>query len=251
MTRYVLVHGAFHGGWCWEAVANRLRERGHVVEAPDLPGAPGEGTPHDDVTLAAAVRTVTDLLDAADGPTVLVGHSNGGVVITQAAAERPAKVSRLVYLAAFRPVEGECLLDLTGLPEGADDGVQAHVDVSGASAHFDPAALEEVFAHDCPPEVVERVRRRIGPQPLRLFDTPVRLGEAELPPATYVVCTQDGAIPPALQRLMALRIPADVVELESSHSPYYSRPDDVVDILVRAGEVASTSEAQSPQEAAP
>lgn len=251
MTRFVLVHGAFHGGWCWDEVADRLRASGHQVHAPDLPGAPGEGTPHEDVTLDAAVRTVTDLLDAGSEPAVLVGHSNGGVVITQAAAERPDKVRRLVYLAAFRPVDGERLLDLTSRPEGAGDGVQANVRVEGPSAFFDPAKIEEVFAADCAPERIAEVQGRIGPQPLSMFATPVRLGGAEAHPTTYVVCTEDGAIPVALQRLMARRDAATVVELDASHSPYYSLPDEVVEILLRDGAVASAAQAVSPVEAGP
>lgn len=234
MATFVLVHGAFHGGWCWEQVARRLRGAGHEVHAPDLPGAPGEGTPHELVDLGSAVRRVTDLLDAGTGPVVLVGHSNGGMVITQAAAERPGQVRHLVYLAAFRPVDGETLLDLTSLPEGAGDGVQDNIRVEPPSVHLDPAKLQEVFAADCPPEVVASVAARIGPQPLGMFATPVRLGGAELPPTTYVVCTEDGAIPVPLQRLMAGRDPATVVDLMASHSPYYSRPDDVARLLEEA-----------------
>lgn len=231
MTRFVLVHGAFENGACWEDVADRLRAAGHDVVAPDLPGSPGEGTPHEAVTFQGAVRTVTDIIDLADEPVVLVGHSNGGMVVTQAAADRPGRVERLVYLAAFRPMDGERLLDLTALPEGAEDGVQANIRVEGASAHFDPAAIEKVLAADCAPEVIDRIRARIGPQPLSMFGTAVQLGDAELPPVTYVVCTEDGAIPAPLQRLMAGRQPAEVAELVASHSPYYSRTDDVVRIL--------------------
>jgi len=247
MTRFILVHGAFHGGWCWDEVADRLRAAGHLVEAPDLPGAPGEGTPHEEVSLDTAVRRVTDLLDADPEPAVLVGHSNGGVVITQAAAERPGQVSRLVYLAAFRPVDGECLLDLTSRPEGEGDGVQANVRVEPPSAFFDPDKIEEVFAADCTPERIADVQRRIGPQPLSMFATPVHL-DGPVPPTTYVVCTEDGAIPVRLQRFMAGRNPATVVELEASHSPYYSRPDDVVEILLGTG-LGSATQAASPVEA--
>lgn len=249
MTRFVLVHGAFHGGWCWDEVADRLRSLGHRVEAPDLPGAPGEGTPHEDVTFEAAVRTVTDLLDADPEPAVLVGHSNGGMVMTQTSAERPEKVNRLIYLAAFRPVDGEALLDLTSRPEGEGDGVQANVRAESPSAFFDPDKLQKVFAADCTPERIAELQRRIGPQPLAMFATPVRLGHAALPPTTYVICTQDGAIPPRLQRFMAQRHPATIVELAASHSPYYSRPDDVVRILVQEGSVLSAAPAASPLEA--
>lgn len=234
MTTFVLVHGAFENGHCWDHVAALLREAGHTVKTPHLPGSPGEGTKHDDVTFQQAVMTVTDVIDADNDPVVLVGHSNGGMVITQAAAERPGQVSHLVYLAAFWPMEGERLLDLTSLPEGAGDGVQANIRVDGPSAYFDSSAVESVLAHDCSPEILDLIRARIGPQPLSMFEASAHLRNAKLPPVTYVVCTEDRAIPVSLQRLMALRQPThEVIELTSSHSPYYSKSKDVARILTQ------------------
>ena len=135
MARFVLVHGAFCGGWCWEPVVELLEQRGHVVSAPDLPGSGADPTPVRDVTLAAYAVRVADVLAEREQPAILVAHSMAGMAITQAAANHPERIARLVYLAAFLPRDGQSLLDLTRLPEGADDQVQANLTIEG-----DPAA---------------------------------------------------------------------------------------------------------------
>lgn len=241
MANFVLVHGAFHGAWSLAELAQELRNAGHTVLTPDLPGAGEDSTPLGDVTLASATERVFEALRSLDGPAILVGHSMGGVVITQAAAKEPTRVSRLIYLTAFRPVDGESLLDLTGLPEGANDGVQANITLTEEPplAIFDRDKADYVFYHDVAPEVAERATERLAPQPLSVFATPVELGDSVLPPVEYVVCTEDNAIPPELQRLMAKRNPAMVHELAASHSPFYSLPDEVLRLLTEAAERAS------------
>jgi pimeloyl-ACP methyl ester carboxylesterase len=241
MTHFVLVHGAFHGGWCWEAVTTLLTEAGHTVVAPDLPGAGDDDTPLEEVTLASATELVVQTLRSLDEPAVLVGHSMGGVVITQAAAQAPELVSHLVYLAAFCPAHGESLLDLTGLPEGASGEVQANMTVAGEPpvATFDATKAQHVFYHDVPADTAQQATDRLGPQPLAVFATPVSLEGAQLPPHEYVICTEDRAIPPELQRLMAERSPARVHELPAGHSPFYSHTAEVVQVLM--GETSKAS----------
>ncbi len=92
MSTYVLVHGAWHGSWCWEKVVPLLEQAGHQVEALDLPGHGQDKTPIREITLAAYTNRVCETLDAQAEPVILVGHSLGGMVITQAAEERPAKI---------------------------------------------------------------------------------------------------------------------------------------------------------------
>lgn len=238
MACFVMVHGAFDGAWCWSQLADDLSTAGHAALTPNLPGAGEDPTPLTEVTLASAVERVVESLRSLDGPAILVGHSMGGVVITQVAAAVPDLVSKLVYLAAFRPVDGESLLDLAHLPEGADSQFEEYLSVTGDPpiGIFDPIGARTVFYHDVPEAVALSAIEKMGPQPLALFDAPVHLGDAVLPPAEYVICTQDRAIPPPLQRLMASRTPARVYELESGHSPYYSMPDEVLSILRCAAE---------------
>lgn len=241
MTNFVLVHGAFHGGWCWSEIVTGLKEAGHTVLAPDLPGAGDDDTPLNEVTLALAVRRVLDALQVLSEPAVLVGHSNGGVIVTQVAAEAPEKVSRLVYLAAFRPANGESLMDLIELPEGTGDGVKANITVDGEPpvAIFDATQANNIFYHGLPEDLARKGTERLGPQPLSLLTTPVHIDGVSMPPQEYVVCSQDRAIMPPLQRLMSTRSPAKVYEIESGHSPFYSNPKEVLQILLGTAEAAS------------
>jgi pimeloyl-ACP methyl ester carboxylesterase len=237
MTRYVLVHGAFAGGWCWEPVVAELERRGHSVQAPDLPGSGKDATPIEDVTLDAYAARVCETLAADDEPAVLVGHSMGGVVITQAAARCPERITRLIYVAAFLPRDGQSLKGLTELPEGLDDGVQANMTVTGEPpvADMSPTAAREVFYGACDDEQAAWALSHLGRQPVIPFVTPVSLGTAvDDLPRSYVLCTADRAIPPALQRRMIDESPCkEVIELPVDHSPWISATVALADALER------------------
>src|SRR6185437_9536667 len=239
MARFVLVHGAFHGAWCWEEVTGELEARGHTVEVFDLPGLGDEPTPVSEVTLDGYADRICGVLGSSDEPAVLVAHSMGGVAITHAAARCPERIASLVYVGAFLPADGQSLVDLTQLPEGADDGVQANAVVEGeppvATMPRDKA-LEVLYAA-CEPEAAEHAAARLRPQPIAPFVTP---GSA--PPdgafgrlrRSYVICTQDRAIPAALQRRMAgERANGEIVELDTDHSPFLSCADELVELLDR------------------
>ena len=110
---YILVHGAWHGAWCWYKVVPLLEARGHKVVAPDLPGHGKDTTKPEQVTLADYVNKVVSVANDQNGPVILVGHSMAGVVISQAAEVLGAnKISALIYLDAFLPANGESLFAL-------------------------------------------------------------------------------------------------------------------------------------------
>ena len=239
MARFVLVHGAFHGAWCWEPLIAALAGRGHAVTTLDLPGAGDDATPLADVTLDAYAERICDRLADEPEPVVLVGHSMGGVAITQAAARCPERIARLVYVAAFLPGDGQSLVDLTRLPEGAGDMVQANMAVEGEPpvATMPAAAAREAFYGLCTPEQAAWATEQLRPQALAPFVTPVDLGrgdgDARLPRA-YVVATQDRAIPTALQRRLVADNPdLDAVEIDADHSPFMSRTAELADALER------------------
>ena len=115
MATFMLVHGACTGGWCWEKVAPLLEASGHRVCAPDLPGLGKDNTPPANVTLADNVEKLSRLLDKMDEPVVLVGHSLGGITISQLAEARRRKIKALVYLCALLPTSGKTGKDMTSL----------------------------------------------------------------------------------------------------------------------------------------
>jgi pimeloyl-ACP methyl ester carboxylesterase len=131
MARFVLVHGAFAGAWLWEPVVDKLETAGHTVETLDLPGAGNDHTPVEEITLDAYAERICQVLGRRPQQAVLVGHSMGGMAVTQAASRCPERVAALIYVAAFLPGEGQSLKGLTELPEGEGDHVQKTMVVSG------------------------------------------------------------------------------------------------------------------------
>jgi pimeloyl-ACP methyl ester carboxylesterase len=237
MARFVLVHGAFGGAWCWEPMVGPLEAAGHSVEAIDLPGAGDDLTPPGEVTLDAYAEHICSVLGEREEPAILVGHSAGGMAITQAAARCPQRIVGLAYVAAFLPQEGQSLQALTRLPEGADDQVQANMVVEPPVARLPADAAPEILYQCCPPEVGAREAAKLKAQPLQPFVDPVKLDGAAAASElrrVYVLCERDRAIPPALQRRMAAEGGiAAVIELDTDHSPMVSAIDDLVEALDR------------------
>jgi pimeloyl-ACP methyl ester carboxylesterase len=235
--RIVLVHGAYGGAWCWSRVVGPLEQAGHTVETLDLPGAGDDETPVEGVTLEACAGRVVEVLGRGDEPALLVGHSMGGVVITQAASDAPGRVSSLAYVCAFMPSNGQSLLDLTRLPEGKNDMIQANLVVQGEPpvAFLPDEAAAEAIYNRCDPETVAWAVARRRAQPVAPFATPVAVDDAVLAaiPRSYVYTANDQSIPPELQRRMIAEHPCrKVFELEADHAPFFSAVDELVDSLL-------------------
>ena len=236
MARFVLVHGAFGGAWTWEPIVAALEARGHTVETLDLPGGGEDRTPLAEITLAACADRVCAVLQQRPDPAVLVGYSMGGVVVTQAAANCPERVASLIFVAAFMPANGQSLLDLTHLPEGEGDMIQANIVVEGdpPMASLSGEASAAAIYNCCTPEQIERSLPRRRPQAVAAFATPVEIDDAALAsiPRSYVLTEQDRCIPPALQRRMIAEHPCiNVVELDADHAPFLSRTVELVAAL--------------------
>jgi pimeloyl-ACP methyl ester carboxylesterase len=236
MARIVLVHGAFGGAWCWERVTPVLESAGHSVETLDLPGAGDDETPVEGVTLEACAARVCEVLERGE-PAMLVGHSMGGVVITQAASQRPDLVSSLVFVSAFMPRNGQSLLDLTRLPEGAGDMIQANVEISGEPpvARLSNEVSAAAIYNRCSAEDVAWAVARRRPQPVAPYVTPVAIDDVVLAeiPRSYVITTTDHSLMPALQRRMIGEHPCrSVIELDADHAPYLSATDELVGALL-------------------
>ena len=241
MARFVLVHGAFSGAWCWERLAPLLERAGHSVETLDLPGAGDDSTPVAEVTLEAYADRVCAKLRERDERAVLVPHSMGGMAATQAAARCPERVARMVYVAAFLPQDGESLLALTQLPEGEGDQIQANLVVEGDPpvGTLAPTASLDAIYLACDDQVASWAISRQRPQPVVPFTEPASLPEGVFDdiPRSYVVCTRDNSIPPALQRrMLAAAGITDVTEIETDHAPFLSAPEELAGALnERAG----------------
>jgi pimeloyl-ACP methyl ester carboxylesterase len=217
----VLVHGAWHGAWCWEKVTPLLDDAGIDHVAVELPFTSFE----DDVA------TTRKAIDDVAGPVVLCGHSYGGAVIT-AAGHQP-NVERLVYLAAFACDEDESPASTAPdaeVPSTKLDSVLIISEEDGVIA-LELAETAAVFFHDCAPEDVEAALDRLRPMQLSCLSTPVGPPAWKANPSTYVVCTEDRGVHPELQRVMANRC-TESVDFPTAHSPFLNRPDLVAGLLV-------------------
>ena len=168
-------------------------------------------------------RFVRDAIAAAGGETVVVGHSYGGVVITEGAAGAEG-VRHLVYLTAFMLDEGESLATITG--STPPDWQIADADGGTLSV----AGAQEVFYNTCPPEVADAAAARLRPHTIAAFVQPVTSVAWRDVPATYVICDRDNAIPVPAQEAMAARA-GTTHRLDSDHSPFLSDPAAVADLL--------------------
>ena len=213
----VLVHGAWHGAWCWEDVASRLRADGQPVVVVELPSVAAGGDMYDDA------QAVHDAIAAVDGETVVVGHSYGGIVITEGAAGVPG-VRHLVYVTAFMLDEGESLLSAVGgtLP----DWIKPATEGRGMIA----TDGERVFYNTCAPEDAHAAAERLRPQANATFEQPVRSVAWRDVPSTYVICDRDNAIPVGAQEAMAARA-GTTHRLDSDHSPFVHDPDAVAALI--------------------
>jgi pimeloyl-ACP methyl ester carboxylesterase len=217
----VLVHGAFADGSGWRAVSDILTKDGYRVSIVQPP----ETSLEDDV---AATNRV---LDAQDGPTVLVGHSYGGAIIT--GAGNNAHVKSLVYVAAFQPDTGESIASLGGDKPPAGAPLKASAD---GFLYIDPSAFHADFAADLPAaEASFMARSQVG-----LSVKAATAGAAapawKVKPSFAIVATQDRAINPDLERSMYQRAHSVVIELASSHAVYMSHPAEVAALIERAAQ---------------
>jgi pimeloyl-ACP methyl ester carboxylesterase len=237
MARFVLVHGAFGGAWCWQPVIPALEGAGHSVEALDLPGGGDDRTPVEKITLASCAARVREVLEARPEPAVLVGFSMGGVVITQAASDRPERVAALVFVAAFMPANGQSLAELVSLPEGADSQMQPNLVIESepplATLPADAAAA--VVYNRCTAKQAAAAAELRRPQAVAPFETAVSVDDEALAriPRAYVLTRDDRALPPALQRRMIREHPCRrVIELDADHAPYFSATNELAAALL-------------------
>jgi len=223
----VLVHGSWHGSWCWERVVPLLERSGLRVATIDLPSCGRDTASLAD--LAGDAEAVRLLLDGLDGPLVICAHSYGGAPVTAAAAGL-GRVHRLVYLSAFMPDVGESCSAITGgsLPPWC-------VVRGDGSFSIDPDVAGEVLYGDCDPQTRAAAISRLVPQRLVTSTQAVPAAAWRTIPSTYVVCTRDRAIPQGVQLHMGERA-GEMADLDSSHSAFLSMPGAVAALIVsRAG----------------
>ncbi|MER7930606.1 alpha/beta hydrolase [Streptomyces sp. NPDC096057] len=219
---FLLVHGAWHGSWCWLELQEALAERGWASHTVDLPSVVPEGAHGKLPGLFDDARVVREKIDALGTPLVVVGHSYGGAPVTQA-AEGAAHVSHLVYVAGFALAVGESLMTCFGGDQPDLATVEGVIPV-----REDP---ETTLYNDVPEDKRDAALSRLLPQSALSFAEPVDRAAWTSIPSSYVVCDDDRSLPPEYQKPFAERT-GTTFHLPSGHTPLLSMTDDLADLLI-------------------
>ncbi len=219
----VLVHGAFADASGWDKVADILRHKGyHVTEVANPL-----------TSLADDVAATQAVLKAQKGPTVLVGHSWGGVVIGEAGND--PKVKSLVYIAAFAPDAGESIATLSAGSEPTEGLKTVRPDARGYLS-VDPAAYPTVFAGDVPQAEAEAMAAKQIPVNSQALGAVSQVAAWHLKPSWYAISSEDKMIDPKVEAFFAQRIKATTVTLKASHASMVSQPQAVADLIEQAAQ---------------
>jgi len=234
-THFVLVHGAWHGAWCWNKVVPLLREHGHQVTAVDLPGRWSKPSEMTSIKAEDYAWVVEQVVRNSDRPVVLVGHSLGGATVSMAAENCSTHIRRSVYLSAFMVLNGDSVGSISSKDQGTQIPRAVVRDATTNTSTVNPAFAREVFYGDCSDEDIRIALQLLSPEPsvmnrhqLRL--SPQKYGKVD---RAYIECTLDRAVSIETQRAMQAASPCNrVITLETSHSPFLSKPVEVANALL-------------------
>jgi pimeloyl-ACP methyl ester carboxylesterase len=222
----VLVHGAWADSSGWNESVKELQKKGYTALAV---ANPLRGLHTDAAYLSSVLDNISD-------PIVLVGHSYGGMVLTNAATGH-ANVKALVYIAAFAPDQGEKQIDLIVKNPGSEigpDTLTVRPYPGGLDSYITPSVFRRVFAHDVAESTAAVMAATQRPFELSILEELSGPPAWETIPSWYLIATEDRAIPPATQRFMAERAGATIAEVRASHVPMNSRPSAVTDLILQA-----------------
>jgi hypothetical protein len=235
MKTFILIHGSWHSAWNWHRVVPLIEKVGHKAIAIDLPGMGRDKTPIQEVKLKTTVEKLCALIDSIPGKVILVGHSKNGIMISQAAEYCPDKIEKLVYLAAYLIPNGKTqreysIQDTEGLLKPY---VTQHPETE--SHTLQPEIYKEGLYHDCDDTITETAKVLLSHEPVESGITPLELSEENFGRVSkvYIECTEDRAVTPFIQQKMYTETPCEkVYQLATSHSPFFSKPAALVNILL-------------------
>jgi len=235
-THFVLVHGAWHGAWCWNKVISLLREHGHQATAVDLPGRWIQPSAMSTIKAEDYARVVEQVVSNSDRPVVLVGHSLGGATVSMAAENCSSRVRRSVYLSAFLVPDGGSVGAVASRDKKTLIPRAVLRDAVTNTSSVNPTFAREVFYEDCTAEDIRIALQLLSPEPGVMNRHQMKLSAQAYGKVdrAYIECTQDRAISIETQREMqAASSCSRVITLEASHSPFLSQPAAVANALLQ------------------
>ena len=230
MSKFLLVHGASHGAWCFEKLIKELQNKGYVAEAIDLPGHGNNKIPLEDVTLE---KYSSEILASLDSPTIVLGHSMGGYPVSLAAQTDPTYIKHLIYLTAFVPEDGKTLAELRKKVDRYPLTSVIRKTEDGLGFYIPKKYQKDIFYNDCSKQDIKLASEKLCIQAIKPQNTPIKLGvNFKKVSKSYVSCLDDQTIPIELQKKLSESIPEEnKYKIKSGHSPFFSRPADLANIL--------------------
>lgn len=236
MMTFLLIHGAWHGNWCWDKIAPGLIKAGHTVLSPNLPGRKENELPHSEITLKTYVNFLEKLVEDIPQKIAVVSHSFGGVIATQLANEIPNKISSLIYVCAFLPENGQSLMDIAKATNHKKQPDSMIVDSLGMTISIQASSANELFFNCCSSEIQKWAIDHLCPEPFYPMTEKVKISDQNLAkiPKTYIECTLDNALTIEAQRKMCKRYVCTAISLPTDHSPFFSMPGELTAQIIRS-----------------
>ena len=234
MAIYILVAGSWHGSWCWSQVVPLLERAGHRVLTPDLCDVISDQHSAAKQPLQAWADQVAAITAAQNEPVILVGHSRAGLIISEVAERIPHKIALLVYLCAFLLKDGQTLNDIVEKSANAEAFSKAIIFDDDGNCTVSREGVKTFFYNETPEPLVQFACERLIPETTKIWSTPIHVTEPRFGSVrrAYITCAKDQAIPIAQQQAMQRATPVShTVALESDHSPFFSRPSELVAAL--------------------
>jgi pimeloyl-ACP methyl ester carboxylesterase len=231
---FILIHGSWHNAWNWHKVTPLLEKEGHTVYAIDLPGMVRDKTPIENVKFDSTIQILCRLIDSIPGKVILVAHSKNGIMNSQLAELRSEKIEKLIYIAAVLVANGKCASDYFAQDQEEVLGPHITFDIKTQSSMLLPEIYKEGLYHDCDDDITEMAKVLLSNEPKESAKAVLKLTEEKYGrvPRYYIECTEDRAITPWLQEKMLQQMSCrKVYKLQSSHSPFFSMPDKLTDII--------------------
>jgi pimeloyl-ACP methyl ester carboxylesterase len=224
MASIILVHGAWHGAWCGEKVIPRLAQHHGDDKTPAL-----------QIQFDDYVQTILQLINRCEQEIILVGHSFGGMVISQVAELIPNKIKQLIYVAGILPVQGETMFSALSIQPPSRFVPYMTADTEKNEFRLGPAIALDFAFHLCSPADQASAVQRLCAEPLLPLLTPISLTEANFGQVhkQYLLCDQDHAITPATQHYFCQRYTCEITTIAADHSPFYSKLPEFIQFLLK------------------
>lgn len=232
---FIFIHGAWHGGWCWDGVIAELEKKGHTAQAPTMPGH-NPGDDRSNIKFDDYVKKIVSELQQQNKPVVLVGHSSAGFQLQAAATQIPEKIERLIFINAIILPNGKKEMDLIPPEAAADLTAAAKASPDNCIPVIEHYIRDLLMATD-PAELQDNLISRLVPQPLALFTTPVDTKDFQnlRIPKSVLFCKDDASLPPGAYLEMAKELGEyNLVEVEGSHEALFTNPAVVARGLLKA-----------------